>query len=188
MTEKWEQTQAEPGAFRAVLTPHRSLGPTGFLILMVALGAVSFVTGLRFPSGRCLAGARLLRPRRGADLRRLQAQLPLRAPLRDGRADARQLTWTRVHPSGRREQFDCNPYWARVNLREWPDGRTDLRLVAQGKELVFGRFLTDDERRDLATALTGALVDARGGVRIYESHRKRVDSRSLHALSQGQRR
>ena len=30
MTGKWEQTQAEPGAFRAVLTPHRSLGPTGF--------------------------------------------------------------------------------------------------------------------------------------------------------------
>ena len=37
---------------------------------------------------------------------------------------------------------------------------------AQGKELVFGRFLTDDERRDFATALTGALVDARGGARI----------------------
>jgi len=53
-----------------------------------------------------------------------------------------------------------------VNLREWPDGRTDLRLVAQGKELVFGRFLTDDERRQFASALRGALVDSRGGARI----------------------
>ena len=48
MTEKWERAQAEPGAFRAVLTPYRSLGPTGFLVLMVALGAVSFVTGMLF--------------------------------------------------------------------------------------------------------------------------------------------
>jgi uncharacterized membrane protein len=53
-----------------------------------------------------------------------------------------------------------------VKLREWPDGRTDLRLIAQGKELAFGRFLTDDERRQFAAALTGALVDARGGARI----------------------
>ena len=71
-----------------------------------------------------------------------------------------------MHPSGRQEQFDCNPYWARVNLREWPDGRTALSVVAQGKELAFGRFLTDDERRDLASALQEALLAARGGVRI----------------------
>ena len=45
MSGKPQQTQAEPGTFQAVLTPHRSLGPTGFLVLMIALGAVSFVTG-----------------------------------------------------------------------------------------------------------------------------------------------
>ena len=77
-----------------------------------------------------------------------------------------QLTWTRVHPSGRRERFDCNPYWARVNLREWADGRTDLRIVSQGRELAFARFLTDEERRDFASVLQGALHDARGGTRI----------------------
>ena len=44
-----------------------------------------------------------------------------------------QFSWTRVHPSGRREQFDCNPYWARVNLREWPDGRTDLRSCRRAR-------------------------------------------------------
>ncbi len=71
-----------------------------------------------------------------------------------------------MHPSGRQEQFDCNPYWARVNLREWPDGRTALSIASQGKELAFARFLTDDERRDLASALREALLAARGGVRI----------------------
>jgi uncharacterized membrane protein len=77
-----------------------------------------------------------------------------------------RLTWTRVHPSGRREKFDCNPYWARVNLRQGRDGRTDLRIVSEGREQVLGRFLTDDERREFAEALKGALIDARGGARI----------------------
>jgi len=77
-----------------------------------------------------------------------------------------KFSWTRVHPSGRQEQFDCNPYWARLNFREWPDGRTALSIAAEGKELAFARFLTDDERRDLASALREALLAARGGVRI----------------------
>ena len=40
------------------------------------------------------------------------------------------------------------------------------RVVAQGRELTFARFLTDRERRDLAEALKEALLAARGGVRI----------------------
>ena len=34
--------------FRAILHPHRSLEPKGFLILMVAVGSVSFVMGMAF--------------------------------------------------------------------------------------------------------------------------------------------
>ena len=155
-----------PGAFRAVLTPHRSLGPTGFLVLMVALSGISFVTGLAF----YLVGAWPVMGFLGLDVALVYFAFKLN--YRSGRLyetvelNPTRLTWIRVHPSGRREQFDCNPYWARVALREWPDGRTDLRLIAQGKELIFGRFLNDDERRELATALSGALVDARGGHRI----------------------
>jgi uncharacterized membrane protein len=166
MTEKWERAQAEPGAFRAVLTPYRSLGATGFIVLMVALGTVSFITGMLF----LLMGAWPVLGFFGLDVALVYIAFKLN--YRSGRLyETVELTpakfsWTRVHPSGRREAFDCNPYWARVNLREWPDGRTDLRLLAQGKELAFGRFLTDDERREFAAALAGALIDARGGGRI----------------------
>jgi uncharacterized membrane protein len=162
MTAKLQQTQAEPGAFRAVLTPHRSLGPTGFLVLMAALAGISFVTGLVF----WLVGAWPVMGFFGLDVALVYFAFKLN--YRSGRMyETVELTparfaWTRVHPSGRREQFDCNPYWARVALREWPDGRTDLRIVSQGKELAFARFLTDDERRDFASALQGALHDARG--------------------------
>jgi uncharacterized membrane protein len=166
MDEKQDRAQAEPDTFRAVLTPYRSLGTTGFLILMVALSSISFVAGLVF----YLVGAWPVMGFFGLDVALIY--LAFKLNYRSGRLyetvelTRDRLTWTRVHPSGRREQFDCNPYWARVSLREWPDGRTDLRLASEGRQLTFGRFLTDGERRDLASALRGALLAARGGVRI----------------------
>ena len=40
--------RSEPTIFSATLTPHRSLGPTGFLILMACLGGASFASGVFF--------------------------------------------------------------------------------------------------------------------------------------------
>ena len=161
-----QQTQAEPGAFHAVLTPYRSLGPSGFLALMIAFGAMGFVTGVVF----LIAGAWPVLGFFGVDV--LLVYVAFKLNYRSGRlyetvdVTPAKFSWTRVHPSGRQEQFDCNPHWARLNFREWPDGRTALSIAAEGKELAFARFLTDDERRDLASALRAALLAARGGVRI----------------------
>ena len=135
MNGNTHQTQAEPGAFHAVLTPYRSLGPSGFLVLMIALGAMSFVTGVVF----LVAGAWPVLGFFGVDV--LLVYIAFKLNYRSGRlyetidVTPARFTWTRVHPSGRQEQFDCNPYWARVNLREWPDGRTVLSVASQGKEL-----------------------------------------------------
>ena len=38
----------EPAIFSALITPHRSLGSTGFLMLMLLVGGISFVAGLVF--------------------------------------------------------------------------------------------------------------------------------------------
>jgi uncharacterized membrane protein len=166
MTDNRSQTQAEPEGFRAVLIPHRSLGPTGFLVLMLAICVISFATGLFF----YLAGAWPVMGFFGLDV--LLIYIAFKLNYRAARlyetveVTRDELVLTRVHPSGRTERFDCNPYWARVRLKEGPDGRTDLRIAGQGKEWAFGRFLTDDERRDFATVLQGALLEARGGARI----------------------
>ena len=40
--------ELEPTIFSAVITPHRSLGSIGFLVLMIVFGGVSFVTGIAF--------------------------------------------------------------------------------------------------------------------------------------------
>jgi uncharacterized membrane protein len=166
MTGNSEQTQDGADTFRVVLTPYRSLGPKGFLALMLAFGAISFATGMVF----YIVGAWPVLGFLGLDV--LLVYVAFRLNYRSGRRyevlelTPAQLVLTRVHPSGRRERFDCNPYWARVSLREWPDGRTALSVVSRSTELKFASFLTDDERRDLAGALREALLTTRGGVRI----------------------
>ena len=42
-----------------------------------------------------------------------------------------------------------------------PDGRNALKLASHGQEFHFARFLSDDERRDFAESLSGALLAAR---------------------------
>ncbi len=152
---------AEP--FRAVLTPHRSLGPRGFLLLMGGLSLVSFITGVAF----YLKGAWPVLCFFGLDV--LIIYVAFRLNYRSGRLcetveinDAK-LTLTRVHPSGRAERFAFNPYWTRVDLAEGRDGRTALSLRHHDNVLWFGRFLNDDERREVADMLRQALANARGG-------------------------
>jgi uncharacterized membrane protein len=160
MSENRDRMQ-ERGAFRAILHPHRSLGPTGFLILMSAVGAVSFVTGMGF----LLMGAWPVMGFFGLDAALIY--LAFRLNYRSGRLyeavelTPELLTVKRVHPSGKCEHFEFNPYWVHVRLAEAPNGSTDLRLSLHGRELSIGGFLTDDERRDFSNALTGALLNAR---------------------------
>ena len=47
------ESRAEPTLFSAVLTPHRSLGTAGFMLVMLVVGGINFVAGLVF----FLAGA-----------------------------------------------------------------------------------------------------------------------------------
>ncbi len=151
----------ELGNFRAVLAPHRSLSPTGFGLLMGAVGVVSFAAGLAF----YLIGAWPVVGFFGLDF--LIVYIAFRLNYRSGLLretvdllpDA--LTITRYHPSGRRETFSFNPYWVRVELIEGRDGRTDLKVRLHERVVSFGRFLTNEERRDLASSLMGALADTR---------------------------
>ena len=119
-------------------------------MLMGVLGCASFITGMVFTS----MGAWPVLGFFGLDV--LIVYIAFRLNYRAGRlhetieVSRSDLTVTRIHPTGRRERFNFNPYWVRVRLAEGRDGRTDLRLHLHGKELAFGRFLTDDERRDFA--------------------------------------
>lgn len=147
---------------RFVLHPHRSLSPRGFYILMACIGLVSFIVGLAF----LLIGAWPVFGFFGLDVALIY--LAFRLNYRAARQyETISLTpdilkLSRYSPSGQSETFEFNPYWARVRLSmDRPDGRTSLHLGAQGREVRIGSFLTDDERRDVAHALTGALLASR---------------------------
>lgn len=145
-----------------ILHPHRSLSPRGFLILMSGISAVSFIAGVAF----WLLGAWPVMGFFGLDV--LLIYWAFKINYRSGRAyevidiTPDVLTLTRVSPKGSSEKFEINPYWARVGLStDHPDGRTSLRIIAQGRELLIGQFLNDEERGALAEALRAALQGMR---------------------------
>ena len=149
--------------FRAVLVPHRSLSPRGFLILMSFVGAVSFVAGMSFLA----MGAWPVMGFFGLDALAIYVAFKLnyRAGRRCETVDITpaDLTVIRTTPGRPQQRFSLNPYWARVHLAERPDGANRLYLRSHGKAYPIGGFLTDDERRDLADALDKALADVRTG-------------------------
>lgn len=152
-----------PEPFRAVLTPYRSLSPRGFLLLMGFVALVSFATGIAF----YWIGAWPVLGFFGLDV--LVVYVAFRLNYRSGRQSEvieitpDRLTLIRQRTKGAPEHFTFNPYWTRVELAEGRDGRTALCLRHHDRSLVFGLFLNDEERREVALMLRDALAMARGG-------------------------
>lgn len=155
-----------PAPFRAVLTPYRSLSRAGFLVLMSAVGAVSFVTGFAF----LMMGAWPVLGFFGLDVALIYLAFRLNyrsarqletIEIEDGR-----LVLTHVDAKGRQRATELPATWVDVRLHRETDGHNGLSLASHGREYAFGAFLTDDERRELADVLREALVAARGGPRI----------------------
>jgi uncharacterized membrane protein len=155
------QDQTGRSRFNAVLTPHRSLGPTGFMVLMAGVCLVSFGTGLFF----YLLGAWPVIGFMGLDVALIYIafKLNFRALRLYETVDLTQdsLTVTRVAPSGKSQSWRFNPYWVRLSVRERVGRSSELSIASHGERLVFGSFLTDEEREDFASALTAALSAAR---------------------------
>lgn len=151
----------DASVFRAVLHPHRSLGPEGFVILMIAIGGASFFTGLAF----LIMGAWPVMGFFGLDV--LLIYIAFKLNYRAGRAyelvelTPQRLKLTQVAPSGKSKSVEFNPYWTRVLFTERHDGGNRLRLASHGREFEFARLLNDEERADFAQALKAALDNAR---------------------------
>jgi uncharacterized membrane protein len=156
-----EPSPAYGSRFSAVLTPHRSLGPKGFMVLMTAVSAVSFGTGLLF----YMLGAWPVIGFMGLDVALVYVafKLNFRALRLYETVDLTQdaLTVTRVAPSGKAQSWSFNPYWVRLSLEPRLGRTSELSLASHGKRLVFASFLTDEEREDFASALRAALASAR---------------------------
>ena len=155
---------AEPEIFSAVITPHRSLTPRGFLILMLCLGALSFVSGVIFVS----IGAWPVFGFFGLDV--LLVYWAFRANFRAARAyeevkvTASELVLRKVSHRGSVREWTLNPVWVRLDRIVHDEfGIERLFLVSHGRRLSIGGFLGPDEKASLARALSAALGEAKRG-------------------------
>jgi uncharacterized membrane protein len=153
--------EEEEVLFDAVLTPHRSLSPRGFLIFMGAVGAVSFFAGLMF----LLAGAWPVMGFFGVDA--LLIYLAFRINYRRGRMfetvrlTARDLTVRRVDHWGKATEWRFQPNWLQVLMDDPPAHESMVTLRSHGRSLVVGAFLTPEERLDFARALAAKIQQLR---------------------------
>lgn len=144
--------------FEAVLHPHRSLSPRGFLWVMAALGVPLAVLGIVFMS----IGAWPVMGFCGLEFVLLYAAF--RINFRDGRACERlrlsdsALEVSRIDGRGRNGGvWHLQPNWLRVSIDEPPQHDSQLVLSTHGRNVVVGAFLTPEERLDLAQALRRAI-------------------------------
>ena len=160
-TEPREAPARPSYLFDAVLTPHRSLGPRGFWLLMAGIVAVSFAAGIAF----LLAGAWPIFGFFGLDV--LLVYWAFKASYRSGRLrevvrlTERELTVERISPAGRVRRWSFEPYWLRVELDDRPRHASQLRLTSHGKALSIGAFLSPQERGEVASELRIALARCR---------------------------
>jgi uncharacterized membrane protein len=154
----------EPTLFSATLTPHRSLGRTGFLVLMLIFGAISFVAGMVF----LIAGAWPVLGFFGLDV--LLVYWAFRANYRAA-SRYEQLTMTpselkvrKVSRRGQVAEWTLNPVWTKLDAQTHAEyGIERLFLVSHGRRLAIASFLGPAERQELATALSAALGEAKRG-------------------------
>jgi uncharacterized membrane protein len=153
-----------PPIFAAVLTPHRSLGPAGFLAVMAVLCACSFISGTIF----WLAGAWPIVGFIGLDVALVYGafRLNYRAArlFEEVEVTHETLTVRKVGADGAVRVFTFNPYWARLEVERKPEwGITHLGLAARGQRLPIGEFLNPKDRESFAAAFAAALAEARRG-------------------------
>jgi uncharacterized membrane protein len=155
---------ADPKIFSGIITPHRSLGPTGFVIFMSCLGALSFISGVIFVS----LGAWPVFGFLGLDV--LLVYLAFRANYRSARAyeevtvTASELTVRKVNPRGGVRQWTLNPLWVQLERIVHAEfGIERLFLVSHGRRVAIAGFLNPAEKASFARALSSALGEARRG-------------------------
>jgi uncharacterized membrane protein len=142
----------------AVLMPHRSLKPAGFVVLMAVLGGVSFGAGMIF----VLQGAWPVMGFFGLDV--ALVYVAFRINYRSARRQERirlvqdALTVERVGVRGDRRRWSFQPSWARILYEERDEDTNRLTVTSHGRSLVLGSFLGAGERRDFAAVLTNALA------------------------------
>jgi uncharacterized membrane protein len=150
--------------FSAILTPHRSLGRTGFLVLMGCLGGASFATGMVF----VVLGAWPVFGFLGLDVLLVYWAFRINyraaAAYEEVKITPSELIVRKVSPRGRVREWTLNPLWVKLQQDIHEEfGVERLFLVSRGRRLSIAGFLAPKEKESFAHALGQALGEARRG-------------------------
>jgi uncharacterized membrane protein len=144
--------------------PHRSLGRTGFAVLMGVLLVGWLATGIIF----LRSGAWPVFGFFGLDV--LLVYVAFRVNYRAARAreevsvSRTSLDIRKTAPSGKTVAHRFNPFWARFSVSRHEEiGITGMILEARGQTVPIGGFLNPVDRESFAAAFSRALATAKGG-------------------------
>ena len=146
--------------FRATLRPYRSLGRTGFVILLALLIGLNFAAGTAF----YLLGAWPVAPFLGVDVGLVwwAFRKNYKDALKEEQIEvtAHELVLKRFDHHKQPEEMRFTREWVKVELEE--DTERDLIgglfLRSRGKRTEIGRFLGARDRKEAATLLRAALA------------------------------
>nr|WP_310522253.1 DUF2244 domain-containing protein [Polymorphobacter sp.] len=147
------------------LRPNRSFDRRQTRWVIGAVGAVFFLSGLRFLA----LGAWPILPFMVIDVGLLW--WAFRASNASGRGHERvlladnALTLVRVTQHGEEKCFGFEPLWTRVQVEETPLGDAHVFLSARDQRVRVGRFLSAPERREVGAAIAAALTAYRASPR-----------------------
>ena len=155
---------ADPTLFSALLTPHRSLGSVGFLVLMAVVAGISFVGGIVF----YIVGAWPVIGFLGVDVLLVywafRVNYLAAAAYEEVTVTASELRVKKVSHRGEVAEWSLNPVWVkldRVTHEEY--GLLHLFLVSRGRRLAVAGFLGPSEKESFAAALSAAIGEAKRG-------------------------
>ena len=138
---------SEPVLFSALLTPHRSLNRTGFVLVMAFLSAISFAAGVAF----LLMGAWPVFGFFGLDV--LAIYWAFKVNYRRARASEEisvtpsELRVRRISHRGHVMEWKLNPLWVQLDQISHEEfGIERLYLVSRGRRVSIGSFLGSGEK------------------------------------------
>jgi uncharacterized membrane protein len=157
-------TAADRPVFDATITPHRSLGPDGFRIVMTLVCLMSVAASIPF----MVLGAWPVAGFFGLDA--IALFIAFRVNFRAARGFERivvtplEVLLRKVSHRGREAVWRSNPAWTKLERQDDEDyGLLRLSLVSRGTSVPVAAALSPGEREGFADALAAALARARRG-------------------------
>jgi uncharacterized membrane protein len=159
-----ESTDPETALFSAIVTPHRSLSSAGFLIVMAAIGSISFAAGMVF----LMLGAWPVFGFFGLDVLLIywafRANYRAAAAYEEVTVTASELRVRKVSHRGKVSEWTVNPLWVKLDRETHEEfGIEHLFLVSRGRRLPVASFLGPQEKESFAAALGSAIDEAKRG-------------------------